>query len=76
MLLYRIQDPGPGFNPDNLQHAAVSNKSASPYAHAAVRAEKYIRPGGFGLLMTRALVDELVYNEAHNEVVFVKFLPG
>jgi CheY-like chemotaxis protein/anti-sigma regulatory factor (Ser/Thr protein kinase) len=74
MLLYRIQDPGPGFRPDSLPHAAVSNEPGQPFAHASVRAEKNIRPGGFGLLMTRALVDELIYNEAHNEVVFVKYL--
>ena len=74
MLLYRIQDPGPGFKPDALPHAAISNEPDQPFAHANVRAEKNIRPGGFGLLMTKALVDELVYNEAHNEVVFVKYL--
>ena len=33
-----------------------------------------LRPGGLGLLMTRQLVDELVYNEAQNEVLFVKYL--
>ena len=35
----------------------------------AVR-EYGIRPGGFGLPMTRSLVDELIYNEARNEVIF------
>ena len=74
MLLYRIKDPGPGFNPDELRHAAVTNDPDKPYAHLAVREQKNLRPGGFGLLMSRALVDELVYNEAHNEVVFVKYL--
>jgi anti-sigma regulatory factor (Ser/Thr protein kinase) len=39
-----------------------------------VRQEKGLRPGGFGLLMTRQLVDELLYNEAQNEVIFVKYL--
>ena len=33
-----------------------------------------LRPGGLGLLMTRALVDELIYNETRNEVVFIKYL--
>jgi CheY-like chemotaxis protein/anti-sigma regulatory factor (Ser/Thr protein kinase) len=74
MLLYRIQDPGPGFRPNNLPHAAISNEPDQPFAHSNVRAEKNIRPGGFGLLMTKSLVDELVYNETHNEVVFVKYL--
>ena len=39
-----------------------------------VRDEKGIQPGGFGILMARATVDELLYNEARNEVVFVKYL--
>jgi hypothetical protein len=39
-----------------------------------VREAKGIRPGGFGLLMVRAQVDELIYNEKRNEVVFVKYL--
>jgi hypothetical protein len=39
-----------------------------------VREDKGIRPGGFGLLMVRSSVDELVYNEKRNEVVFVKYL--
>jgi anti-sigma regulatory factor (Ser/Thr protein kinase) len=42
--------------------------------HAFVREEKGLRPGGLGLAITRSLVDELIYNEAHNEVLFVKYL--
>jgi anti-sigma regulatory factor (Ser/Thr protein kinase) len=74
MLFYRIQDPGPGFKPECLSHAAVSNNPSQPFAHMEVRSEKGLRPGGFGLLMTRSFVDALIYNEAHNEVVFVKYL--
>jgi CheY-like chemotaxis protein/anti-sigma regulatory factor (Ser/Thr protein kinase) len=74
MLLYRIQDPGSGFRIENLDHAAISNKPDRPYAHMEARNEKGLRPGGFGLLMTRTLVDDLIYNEARNEVVFVKYL--
>lgn len=74
ILLYRIQDPGPGFNPGDLPHAALANDPEHPYAHMTARSEKGIRPGGFGLLMTHTLVDELIYNEAHNEVVFIKYL--
>jgi CheY-like chemotaxis protein/anti-sigma regulatory factor (Ser/Thr protein kinase) len=74
MILYRIADPGPGFSLDQLKHAAVSNTTDEPYGHMRVREEKGIRPGGFGLLMTQTLVDELIWNEAHNEVVFLKYL--
>ena len=74
MLLYRIADPGPGFSIDELPHAAIGGPADDPIAHMQVREEKGIRPGGFGLLMVRGSVDELLYNEKRNEVVFVKYL--
>lgn len=73
MLMYRIADPGSGFSIDDLSHAAIRHPE-DPIAHMQVREEKGIRPGGFGLLMVRASVDELLYNEKRNEVVFVKYL--
>jgi len=74
MLLYRIADPGPGFNVEGLLHAAIGHPEDDPTAHAIVREERGIRPGGFGILTVRAQVDELLYNEKRNEVVFVKYL--
>ena len=73
MLLYRIADPGPGFKPEDLSHAAISHPE-DPTKHMAIRQEKGLREGGFGLLMTKSIVDELIYNEARNEVIFVKYL--
>jgi CheY-like chemotaxis protein/anti-sigma regulatory factor (Ser/Thr protein kinase) len=74
MLLYRIADPGGGFKFEDLGHAAISNPPDRPAEHLRVRAEKGIRPGGFGILLARELVDDLLYNEAQNEVVFIKYL--
>jgi CheY-like chemotaxis protein len=74
MLLYRIADPGKGFRFEELSHSALNNPEDQPMHHALAREEKGLRPGGFGLMMTRQMVDELLYNEAHNEVVFVKYL--
>jgi CheY-like chemotaxis protein/anti-sigma regulatory factor (Ser/Thr protein kinase) len=74
MLLYRIADPGEGFSFKTLSHAAVANPPESPAAHMEARRQKGLRTGGFGILMARALVDELLYNERQNEVVFVKYL--
>jgi anti-sigma regulatory factor (Ser/Thr protein kinase) len=74
MVMYRIADPGQGFQFDEIPHAAVSYPTDKPLEHLDAREAKGLRPGGFGLLMTRALVDELVYNEKHNEVIFVKYL--
>lgn len=74
MILYRIADPGPGFDIDNLPHSAIGQPPDNPIAHMEVREAQGIRPGGFGLLTVRASVDELIYNEQRNEVVFVKYL--
>ena len=74
MLLYRVADPGPGFSFKDLTHAAVGQPAEDPVAHMAVRDQLGIRPGGFGIAMTRSMADELIYNEAQNEVIFVKYL--
>lgn len=74
MLLYRVADPGSGFSFENLPHAAAGQPEEQPIAHVAVRDELGIRPGGFGIAMTRAIADELLYNEAQNEVIFIKYL--
>jgi DNA-binding response OmpR family regulator len=74
MLLYRIADPGEGFNLDELAHSAISNPAGSPIEHVLTREKKGLRPGGFGIFLVRQMVDELLYNEKRNEVVFVKYL--
>ena len=73
MLMYRIADPGAGFTFKELAHAAVAHPG-DPVAHMKVREEKGLRPGGFGILLASSIVDELIYNEKHNEVVLIKYL--
>lgn len=74
LLMYRLDDPGPGFKLENLDHAAVNNPADDPMAHMTVREQKGLRPGGLGIMLTEQLVDELVYNESRNEVVLIKYL--
>lgn len=74
MILYRIADPGEGFQLEQLDHAAIANTEENPMGHMMAREEKGLRPGGFGILLSQTLADELLYNEAQNEVVFVKYL--
>ena len=74
MVLYRIADPGPGFKFEDLTHAAVSYAPEDRLQYVDARMEKGLRPGGFGILMAQAMVDELIYNEVHNEVIFLKYL--
>jgi len=73
-IIGHIHDPGSGFSMDFLPHAAISNPADSPIRHVEVRAESGKRPGGFGILMTRNLVDELLYNERGNAALFLKYL--
>ncbi|HXY10551.1 MAG TPA: response regulator [Terriglobales bacterium] len=74
ILLYRVADPGPGFSFQDLAHAAVGQPAEEPIAHVAIRDQLGMRPGGFGIALTRAIADELLYNEAQNEVIFIKYL--
>jgi anti-sigma regulatory factor (Ser/Thr protein kinase) len=74
LLLYRIADPGEGFDIDRLRHAAIMNPDDDPMHHLSIREQQGLRPGGFGLAMTRSLVDDLIYNEARNEVLLIKYL--
>jgi len=74
MILCKIKDPGTGFSLDELKHAALSNPPDEPFQHMDERERKGMRPGGFGILMTKKLVDDLIYNEKGNEVLLVKYL--
>ena len=74
MLLCRVKDPGGGFSLEEIQHAAIANPPDDPIRHQSWREAKGLRPGGFGLLLTRNLVDELIYSEKGNEVLLVKYL--
>lgn len=76
LILYRIKDPGEGFPIEALHHAAILNPENDPMQHERVREELGMRPGGFGILIARNMVDEMIYNEKHNEVVLIKYLDG
>jgi DNA-binding response OmpR family regulator len=72
-IMYRIQDPGSGFDFADLPHAAVSYPG-DPLAHIAVRQEQGLRAGGYGLLWIQNLADQVVFNELRNQVIFIKYL--
>lgn len=74
IILYRIKDPGEGFSFQALYHAAILNPEGDPIHHERVREEKGMRPGGFGILIARNMIDEMIYNERHNEVILIKYL--
>lgn len=73
-ILYSIKDPGEGFDITSIEHAAVGNPAGEPLRHLKVREEKGLRPGGFGIMLASQAIDELIYNEKHNELILVKYV--
>jgi anti-sigma regulatory factor (Ser/Thr protein kinase)/CheY-like chemotaxis protein len=73
MLMCRVKDPGEGFALDEIRHAAIANPPDDPIRHQSYRDAQGLRPGGFGVLLTKSLVDEVIYSEKGNEVLLVKY---
>ena len=73
-IVYYIHDPGKGFSRSDLKHAAISNPPEDPTAHMEIRTAENMRAGGFGILITSQLVDEVIYNQQGNEVILIKHL--
>ena len=71
-IVFHFLDPGDGFDHTDLQHAAESCDPDHVLATTDHRAATGLRPGGFGMLIVRQVVDELVYNEKGNEVLMIK----
>ena len=70
-IVYYFKDPGPGFNPRAPGLVATEH---DPISHLTDRESRGQRAGGFGMLLTSRLVDEVHYNERGNEVFLVKHL--
>lgn len=70
-LVYYFKDPGPGFD---VHAPRLVAKDDDPISHLDVREAEGKRAGGFGLLLTAKLVDEVHFNERGNEVILVKHL--
>jgi len=74
VIACRVKDSGEGFSPQELRHAALNSPAGDLFSHVAIREAQGLRPGGFGLLLAKKLVDELIYNEKGNEVLLIKYL--
>jgi anti-sigma regulatory factor (Ser/Thr protein kinase) len=72
--VFYVRDPGRGFTPESLAHAAITNPAEDPAAHVRLRDQQGMRPGGYGLLVAKGTVDELIYNEIGNEVLLIKYI--
>jgi anti-sigma regulatory factor (Ser/Thr protein kinase) len=70
-LVYYFKDPGPGFD---VHAPRLVARDDDPISHLGIREAEGRRAGGFGLLLTSKLVDEVHFNERGNEVILVKHL--
>ncbi len=68
-IVFKIEDEGSGFDLD-----AVPDPSGDPIAHILARAAEGKRVGGYGLYITRKIMDKVIYNEQGNAVIMSKLL--
>ena len=71
-IVYHFRDPGAGFSASHKDRAAATRDPEDILATVMKRAELGLRPGGLGMLIVRQIADEVVYNEAGNEVLLIK----
>ena len=74
VVLIRIKDPGEGFSLKENLDTAANNPQDDPLRHLKHREAQGIRPGGFGILLAKNLVDELFYGEKGNDVLLLKYI--
>ncbi len=63
-----------GFSLDELQHATIANPLEDPIRHTVHRQAAGLPPGGYGILLAKHMVDDLVYGERGNDVLLIKYL--
>jgi anti-sigma regulatory factor (Ser/Thr protein kinase) len=74
VVLIRIKDPGEGFSLKENLDTAANNPPGDPLRHQKHREAQGIRPGGYGILLAKNLVDELFYGEKGNDVLLIKYI--
>jgi CheY-like chemotaxis protein/anti-sigma regulatory factor (Ser/Thr protein kinase) len=67
-IVFKIEDEGEGFCSDTLRDPSVD-----PLQHIMMRMEEGKRAGGYGVYISRQLMDEVVYNDKGNMVILTKF---
>jgi anti-sigma regulatory factor (Ser/Thr protein kinase) len=74
VVLIRIKDPGEGFSLKENLDTAANNPPDDPMRHLKHRTAQGMRPGGYGILLAKNLVDELFYGEKGNDVLLIKYI--
>jgi len=67
-VVFKVEDEGEGFDVQKLK-----DPSRDPIAHIMERVSAGKRMGGYGIFMTKTIMDEVVYSERGNTVVMTKY---
>ena len=70
-IVFKIEDEGDGFDPDQVFDPSEDHLEGLEHREAEKK-----RFGGYGLVMVRNIMDEVVYNEKGNVVILSKNLEG
>jgi anti-sigma regulatory factor (Ser/Thr protein kinase) len=73
-IVFYVRDPGAGFRTKLIRTDVVVNPGDIPIPFIPSPNEENRYTGGFGLLLARGTVDELLYSEIGNEVLLIKYL--
>jgi anti-sigma regulatory factor (Ser/Thr protein kinase) len=73
-IVYHFRDPGDGFDRSGLPESPLTTHDELMAHFEAREQQGKTRPGGFGMLIVKQIVDEVVYNERGNEVLLIKYL--
>ena len=68
-IVFKIEDEGTGFEVETL-----SDPSKDPLAHIMERMTEGKRMGGYGIFMTKKVMDGVIFNERGNVVIMTKRL--
>ena len=70
-ILIMVRDEGEGF-----KMSEVPDPTADPLEHLKRRLSEGKRAGGYGIHLTRRMVDDIIYNADGNAVIITKFISG
>lgn len=68
-IVVKVEDEGEGFVPDDLEDPSID-----PIAHSKRRRQDGKRPGGYGIHLVKAVMDEVLFNRKGNVVLFTKYI--
>ncbi len=67
-IVFKVEDEGEGFDP-----GALRDPSVDPLKHIMERMKEGKRAGGYGVFISKKLMDDVLYSESGNAVLMTKF---